>query len=234
MKITALILLTLLTFDYAKSQEVIVVSKKALDISEPSDICLAPDGQTFLVPGAKSYLYRCSAQGEVIETASYKGYDLEGVCTDGKHIFVSEENFQRIVVLDAAHLNPEYSISLPHGGGRNEGREACCYLSSSREFLYSTEKNPQFFSRLNASHQIIEEFRIKGISEVSALTEFQEKIYALSDEDATIYQIDINKKTILQKWRLNILNPEGVVFLAEGKCIVISDDEARWYELELK
>lgn len=216
------------------SQEVVVISKRTLNISEPSDICRAPDGQTFLVLGGKGYLYRYSAKAEIIETSEPIGYDLEAVCTDGKHVFVSEENFQRVIVLEPTHFNHEFSFMLPHGGGRNQGREACCYLPLSGDFLFSTEKHPQYFSRLNESHTVTEEFVIPGIAEVSALTEWKGKVYALSDEDATIYQIDLEKKSILRKWRLNIINPEGLVFVDEGRCIVVSDDEASWYELELK
>jgi len=227
------IVLTLATL-IMQGQEVTVVSKRKLPFSEPSDICMAPDGKSFLVPGGKGFLYRCSSNGEVIEKSTYRGHDLEAVTHDGKNIFLSEENFQRIMVLDGAALTLQYSFPLPHGGGRNEGTEACCYLASSGNFLLSTEKDPQFFTLLNAAHSVVAEFQIPGISEISALTEYNGKVYALGDEDTAIYQIDLTSKTIVKTWRLNILNPEGLVFLSEKRCIVVSDDEGGWYELELQ
>lgn len=215
----------------AQAQCVEVLSKHKLHISEPSDIC--PDGKGgFFIVGNKGFIFPVSAQGEQLGSPSHIGYDIEAITLLEGRIIASEENFQRLYHLSAGDLKWQYSSVLLHGGGRNDGVEA---LTSLRDgtLLASTEKGPQSFFVLNAEFQILREFTIAGIEEVSALARFNDSVYVLSDEQSTIYQIDLEQKSIVKSWALNIINPEGLVFTNANRCVVVSDDEAMWYEMQL-
>jgi hypothetical protein len=217
---------------WISSQSLIPISKGRLAVSEPSDICWSVDSASWWIACGKGSICQLSSDEKKVMRSTQIGYDIEAICMRGQSILASEESFQRILVLDTKEMQVQHSISIPHGGGRNEGVEAMCVLEDQRVLL-STEKGPQYFILLDQQLQPSIEFQIPGIDEVSALACSGGNVYVLSDESSAIYQVDLQKKEVIRKWEMNIINPEALMFKSADRCIVVSDDEAMWYEFQL-
>lgn len=210
-----------------------VIRKSAISVAEPSDISRWPGKENYLVLADKAFLYEYASDGTQIKRHSFESLDLEAITCSDKFCYVSEETLQRIHVLDAANLDEVHAIQWHHGGGRNEGVEALVWLNESRRLLAATEKDPQFFTMFSESLEPLYSYRISGIDEVSALTYHGGSVYVLSDEQSTIYKLDNDFKTVLARWAVPIINPEGLVFIDDNRVIVLSDDQAQWVELKL-
>ena len=222
----------LLAFLSPVSAQVEVVSKRATSFSEPSDVLKKVGSPNFWVLGDKSTLFECSPSGDVVTSFLLPALDVEAVTCSDRYCYLSEETLQRILVMDATTMKELYSVPLHHGGGRNQGVEAMTWLSAERVLLVSTEKDPQFFMELDEQLQVQKTYRIEGIHEVSALTFSEGRVYVLSDEDATIFRLTADHRSVEQSWNIPIINPEGLCAKGDGSWIVVSDDGAMWYELK--
>jgi uncharacterized protein YjiK len=223
----------LLLFGNAHAQCLKPISSSWLKFSEPSDLCATAVPGEYILLAEKGRVLVVNEQLEMLREAPFYGYDLEGVCFDGTHVYVSEESFQKILVLDAKTLEVIRSVPLHHGGGRNEGFEAMAYIPQSKSFLLSTEKDPQYFLELDANLRVMQTFTIKGISEVSAITLIGKNVYVLSDEDHALYHVDVQGRKIIEQYELPVINPEGVCAKPNGEIMVVSDDMAKLFNFQI-
>jgi uncharacterized protein YjiK len=125
------------------------------------------------------------------------------------------------------------SISLKHFGGRNEGIESLTYNENENAFYLCSEKDPCIFYKADSHFQVLEQFQIPGISEVSSMTFFNGQCYVLSDEASQIFLVNLNDYSIQRSWQLNLLNPEGICFDDKGNCWIVSDDMAMIFKYKL-
>jgi uncharacterized protein YjiK len=200
--------------------------------TEPSDILIIDGSDEFLIPADKAFLYKVNRQGEKVATMEASGFDLEAVCQDEKHYYVSEETYQKILVLDKQNGRLIKEIPFKHGGGRNEGVEAMACVNGT-SFVLATEKDPQYFFLCDKNFQVSETFQIADIDEVSGMCWYKNKLYVLSDESETIYEVDIDQRKILRQWQLNVINPEGIAINEKGEVFITCDDMARIYTYTL-
>ena len=191
-----------------------------IGLNEPSDLLYFKN--TWYACGNKAFVYESK---DLIhwEALPISDFDLEALTTDGEFIYVSEETYQRILVYDTNKRSLVRTIPFKHGGGRNEGVEAMTFLPKSKTFLMVTEKDPCIFYELSDDFQIINQFQVAGIDEVSAVGFYDDKLYVLSDEDAAIYELDWTNKTISNELKVPLINPEGFVRIKD-EWIVCSDD----------
>jgi uncharacterized protein YjiK len=195
--------------------------------NEPSDILFL--NQRFWVLGDKAFLYEMTENAKVKSTP-ISDFDLEGLATDGKYLYVSEETYQRIWVWDPQSGEVVKQIPFKHNGGRNEGVESLTYVAKEKSFYLATEKDPNIFYRTDEQFAIQEQFHIPGISEVSGMACYQGFSFVLSDEASTLFQVDFQNKKIIRQWKLPIINPEGVTFDDKGNLWICADDMQKIYQ----
>ncbi len=226
------ILLILLLFqgDFLFAQELKVVQKiNPIGLNEPSDLLYFND--TWYACGNKAFVYESKDLVHWEALPSVSDFDLEAITTDGEFLYISEETYQRILVYDTKTKNVVRTIPFKHGGGRNEGIEAMTFLSKTKTFLLVTEKDPCIFYEVNRDFQIINQFQIDGIDEVSSIGWYNNNVFVLSDEDAAIYELDWTTKAIKNQIKIPLINPEGFVWL-HNEWIVCSDDMKRIVKLK--
>jgi hypothetical protein len=199
-------------------------------VNEPSDL-LYLNGIWYAC-GNKAFLYESKDLITWDETV-VNDFDLEAITTDGKYIFISEETYQRIWVYDPVAKKVMKQIPFKHGGGRNEGIEAMTYLPKSNQFLLVSEKDPCVFYLTDEKFQIEEQFQLDGISEVSSVGFYNNKLYVLSDEDATLFELDWELRKVVSRVSIPLINPEGFVW-KDGDLWVCSDDMKRIIQLSKK
>ena len=204
-----------------------------LKTSEPSDLCATNTAGEYVMLSEKGSVYIINDKGDILRESPFHGFDLEAVCTDGTNYLVSEESFQQIHVLDGRTLELIRTVPMRHGGGRNEGVEAMVYLPETGHFLLSTEKDPQFFMELDKDLRILQTFTIAGIKEVSALSIINKDLYVLSDENHSLYRVNLTARKIESTYDIPVINPEGLCELPEGKMMIVSDDMAKIFHFQI-
>jgi uncharacterized protein YjiK len=115
------------------------------------------------------------------------------------------------------------SVYVPYEGGRNK-----CFESITKDkngnWLMITERDPVWMIRFNQDFKEISRIKIPTNSDVSAATRYQNKLYLLSDESAEIWEIEEASGAIITKYKIPVLNPEGLAIADNGNIYVLSDD----------
>lgn len=203
-----------------------------VNFTEPSDLLYLDGSDEFLVLGDKAFLYRVNRSGERIGVLDVSGFDLEAICEDDQNYYVSEETYQTILVIDKKTGVKIKDVPFKHAGGRNEGIEAMVKMEDNT-FLLATEKDPQIFFVCNNTFEVQETFHIEEIGEVSGMCYSNNKLYVLSDEEETIYEVDMRTRKVIRQWRMNVVNPEGIAMSLKKEIFIACDDMARIYTYSL-
>jgi|694.fasta_scaffold103835_2 uncharacterized protein YjiK len=193
-------------------------------INEPSEIVLSQDGNSYYVLADKAFLYEFDLNGKLIKKLSFSGYDVEGACLIEDRLYISEESLRQIQLFNIKKNQLEKTIQLHYGGARNLGFESIVYLPDTKHFLVASEKAPCNIFEYSEDFQLLNQFKLKGIREISSMTYHDNKLYILSDEDAIVFKVNPANYSILAGWQFPIINPEGICFNKKNEMVVISDD----------
>jgi uncharacterized protein YjiK len=200
----------------------------ALNIPEPSDICVAANGKTLFIVSDDGGLYETDLEGKVLRSITLDLTDAEGVYADNENIYLVEERnrfIKQYAIKDFALVNTVY---VPYAGGRNKSFESIAKRSEGG-FVLFTEKDPVWMFELNEQLQETGRAKWNLPGDISAATFHKNSLWLLSDERAEIWLTDIVQKCIVKRFKLPVLNPEGIAFLPNGTLLILSDDEHRLY-----
>jgi uncharacterized protein YjiK len=204
--------------------------KISINVPEPSDIILHPNGNSFFIVSDNGYLFETDLKGNIIRKADYKGLDNEGVYADENYVYAVEEFSRAIAVLDIKSLKLERRIYIPYNGGRNSGYEAMTFNKTKDKFLLFTEKNPIYLIELDHDFKEYNRIDISHLSrDVSAATYYKDHLWILGDESMILYKLDPVTYEKLSEWKLPIVNPEGMTFDKQGNLVILSDDMQKMY-----
>jgi uncharacterized protein YjiK len=223
----------LLLFAFKSDNSIQKIFKKSIKIPEPSDLCVSlSDKNNFYIVSDNGLLFETDNEGVLIKKSAYLGFDFEGVCTDGEFIYVSEESVRKISVFDK-ELNYLYSKIINYNGGRNKGIEAITYNPEKQIFIAITERDPVLVREYTKDWILISERSFaKKHSDISAITFRNGFYWILSDEDRTVNKYSQNFD-LQKQYKINVLNPEGIVFDSEDNLCIISDDMQLLYKFTL-
>ena len=201
-----------------------------LAIPEPSDLCFSFDKKSIFMVSDEGLLFETDKNGTIIRKANFEGVDCEAVFADEKFVYVVEETTREIKVFDLKDLTLEKTISLPYSGGRNKGYEAFTFNRSKNKYIVLTEKDPVYLFELDLEFKVINKIKLEKIArDISAATYHNNFLWLLSDEDNTVFKLNPNNYEVLKKWKIKVLNPEGISFDENGNMLILSDDLKRLY-----
>ena len=201
-----------------------------LAIPEPSDLCFSFDKKSIFMVSDEGFLFETDKNGTIIRKANFEGVDCEAVFADEKFVYVVEETTREIKVFNLKDLTLEKTISLPYSGGRNKGYEAFTFNKSKNKYIVLTEKDPVFLFELDLEFKVFNKIKLEKIArDISAATYHNNFLWLLSDEDNTVFKLNPNNYEVLKKWKIKVLNPEGISFDENGNMLILSDDLKRLY-----
>lgn len=213
------------------------LSKVRIQVPEPSGIFLKPDSDNFFIASDKGYLYETDAKGKIIRKANFVGYDFEGVTVvDGHSVVVVDERTRKVHFFDIERLEMYKSVEIPYHGTRNLSYESIAYLGDDL-FVLIVEKRPVWYRIVKIPRDgvagIVHEVDISHLaSDISDAFYHEGKMWLLSDEDSEIILLDAESLEENGRWRIPVLNPEGICMNNAGQIVIVSDIEHHLYIFE--
>lgn len=199
-----------------------------LAISEPSDICLAEDKKSYFVVSDQGFLYQLDLDFKVIKKSKILFNDAEGVMHYKGQIYLVEERIRMVACVDMSKDELLSKKEILYGGGKNKGFESICYNPARERFILFTEKNPitlyEVIQLDGVDVQVTNRKEINLNGDVSGVTFYKGKLYAISDENHCIYRMNPNTYQVEVIWEFSLLNAEGICFAPNGDLIIVSDD----------
>jgi len=210
-----------------------VTAKIRLAIPEPSDVCANGKGTGYFVVSDNGYLFEIDLSGKVLRKAEFEGTDFEACYLKGDSLWVVDELTRFVHFFNPTTLVKTGTREVSYNGGRNRGFEALCFNPVLNKWMVFTEKDPTWAFTLEGNLEISNRNKIKGLPDLSSATFHDGKVWLLSDEAHTLYQCDPVNLKIEKEWSVPIINPEGLVFSPEGNVLVLSDDMATLFTIQL-
>lgn len=205
-----------------------VLESYSLAISEPSDIAVSKDGKSLFIVSDDGALYETDLKGNSIRSTAIGIIDAEAVYADDEYVFVVEERTRLIKQYSIKEFKLIRTIEISYQGGRNKSFESLT-KTTNNEWLLFTERDPVWMFQLNSSFEVINRVKWEVSGDISAATWHNEKLWLLSDEGAEVWLTDFQSQSIIKRFKLPILNPEGIAFLPNGKMLIVSDDRHKLY-----
>lgn len=210
-----------------------IIEEIVLDIEEPSDFCMLPDESKFFIVSDKGRIFQVSSQGEIQKRKRYKGYDFEGICYLRDTLWAVDETQRRILAFSPQTLEILAKKQYRLSGALNEGWESVCQDLSGQGLILFKEKSPLKVFRFHVNWDINLIKSLKFPKENSGACVWQGAYWVVSDEDRTIYKLNAEDFTVLNEWRIPVMNPEGIFISKKENIWILSDDMHRLYKFNL-
>jgi uncharacterized protein YjiK len=205
---------------------------KKLSIPEPSDICLNQAKDGFFIVSDDGILYETNLEGLVLRKSPFHGFDFEAVFADTNGLFVMDERTRSIHSFNVSDLKVKRTVEVNYNGGRNKGFESLTWNKMKKCYVAFTEKDPTWAFELDQNFAVLNKVKVKGMSDISAAAYQNNKLFLLSDEDHAIFRFDPETYQFEKKFKLKVVNPEGLTFGPDGGLYVVSDDMGIMYRFD--
>jgi uncharacterized protein YjiK len=206
----------------------------SLNISEPSDICLTSDNPShYYIVSNRGSIAETDSNGKVLRKSKRDGSDYEAVCVKDHMIYAIDESLRRVDVINESDFKVRKSMVLHFAGGRNKAFEGLTYIPSQKKFITATE-TPVIVFELNEQLQVINQIQLKQFRELSALTYHDNYLWFLSDEDHEVMKVDPADYSIVKRWSIPVINPEGICFDEQGNLLIVSDDMEELFKFKIQ
>ena len=197
---------------------------KKLSISEPSDISLNQAKDGFFIVSDDGILFETNLEGIVKRQSPFRAFDFEAVFADATGIYVIDERTRNVHSFNPSNLSLKKTVEISYNGGRNKGFESLTWNEAKKVYLAFTEKDPKWAFELDQNFAVLNKLKVNGLSDISGAAFHKDKLFLLSDEDHAIFRFNPETYELEKKFKLKVINPEGLTFGPDGSLYVVSDD----------
>ena len=227
--IPILLLFTVLSCGQNETQLKTIITNigtQSISVPEPSGLDITYDRSGFwTVSDENSNIYRLDNEGNVVQTITVDGFDLEGITViDEQKLAVVLERSRELVILDTEG-NELQRKKLPLEGEPNSGLEGISYNSKNGHFYLLNEKKPSLLIELDSQLEIISMDTLNFSKDVSGIfyDDVNESLWIVSDENQLVARVDMNGVPV-ESINVNIVQPEGITIDQVGKRLYIVSD----------
>ena len=217
--------------------ELKLISSFSVDVPEPSGLTFgASNSELWTVSDQTNQIYKLDLQGNVLDTLSYAGDDLEGIVYNASDqtFWIAEEAISEIVHLDLAGNELErYPIDIDNQP--KHGLEGITIDTLTQTIYVLNEKEPGVLLKLKSDFTIDKTYELDFAGDYSGFYYDSElkKFWIVSDEEQTLYLWD-TQKGIEAEYPLTFSKPEGIVIdTNQNRFYIVSDSEEKLYIFEL-
>lgn len=198
------------------------------NIPEPSDIVWDKETNTYYIVSDHGFLYECDLTGKIIRKAGEGGLDFEGVEVKDSFIYVSDETPRKVFKYKKSDLSlvKEYQVSF--SGAMNKAFESITYNYTKNCFVLVSQQ-PISICEYDDKFHFIERYSFHNATDISSARWYKGELYLLSGFDEMIYKVDANEYKLIEQYKINVYNPEGLAFDKDGNVTMTSDKLQRIY-----
>ncbi|MEI6311229.1 MAG: SdiA-regulated domain-containing protein [Bacteroidota bacterium] len=204
-------------------------AQSKIDIEEPSDIFFDIQTHHYFIVSDEGTLKVKDEQMKTIHTLKKKGADFEAICVVDSFIYISEESSKRILQYDMNSYELVNTYDIHNFGSLNAGIEGLTYNKKTNTFFASYEKEPTAIIEFDIHFNQIRKVILKDVSDISSLYYYNNYLYVLSDEDASLLKFDPTSLHVVDKIKFKIINAEGVSFVDDNTFLIVSDASQKIY-----
>lgn len=223
----------------ADSVSLVLDYEVGLDIAEPSGLTYDPNTQTLWLVNdpPNNKIYNISLEGELLETLSFVGDDLEGIAydIDANTLWIAEEALCEIVNVSLSGEEIE-RIDIPVSQySTGSGLEGLCIVSP-EEFYLLIEKDPGRFIEFNPELPSITETVVNFADDFSGICYNAERdgFWIVSDESEKLYLWD-SENGVREEYSLYFPKAEGIIYVADTNSFyIVSDSEEKLYKFHIE
>ncbi len=232
-KIISVLLLLLVLCSIKKIPYLKPYFHHALNIHEPSDICLTTaDPSHYYIVSNRGCVAETDSTGKVLRHTTYDGSDYEGICVKDNMIYALDESLRRVDLINESDFKLKKSIYLNYAGARNKGFEGIVYMADQKKFVAVIEK-PAMIFELNDQLQVTSATHYKQFYELSSITYHDHFLWLLGDEQHLVMKVNPDDYSIVQQWNIPVNNPEGICFDTNGNLLIVSDDMSELFKFKI-
>lgn len=225
-----ILLLSTISLTAQKKSKLKPTKSISIEVPEPSDICFSSKNNSFFIVSDTGILFETKLNGDIIRKKKQKDTDFEAVYSDDKFVYAVDESNRTIYQYDIVDFKKIKETVFPYNGARNKGYESFTYDETKKRFILITESEPTLLFELDINFNIVKQTDISSVaSDISSARFYKNNLWLLSDEDMTLIKLNPETFEVLNKWKLPIINPEGLAFDAAGNILITSDDMQRLY-----
>ncbi|MBK7104609.1 MAG: SdiA-regulated domain-containing protein [Ignavibacteriae bacterium] len=212
------------------------VSQIKINVPEPSGLYFDEiTNSLWTVSDESSKIYQINFDGEVLNSFSLNGFDLEGITfLNDTTIVTILERTREVVFL---HINGKEikRFSLNIYGKPNSGFEGIEYNSINNHLYIVNEKSPCLLIETDLDGNIISQNKIDFAKDLSGLCydKTKNELWIISDESKAVFKCSTEGK-LIQKYDVGIKQIEGIAInFSQNKLYIISDPEETLYIFNL-
>ncbi|MEX1189838.1 MAG: SdiA-regulated domain-containing protein [Bacteroidia bacterium] len=200
-----------------------------LQIPEPSDICLHKSGKSLFIVSDRGIVYETDFEGKILRKSEQKPYDFEAITfTEGNELVVADESKNVICMYDVNVLKIKEIFRTEIKTSPKNGIEAICEIADGK-IVIVTEKKPVDMFIYSYDFDLLEKKKPLVPKDISAACYYNNRLWLLSDEDASLYLMKDDFVTIAKSWKLPFSSLEGLAFDTDGNLYVVSDHSSILY-----
>jgi len=207
------------------------LTRTPLDVPEPSGLCFDKARNCLWTVGDRNpgLIYGISREGEILQTLSFYGYDMEGIafrssdCT----LWIVEEQTGNLVGVDTTGQEIE-RVTLTGVLDGNGGLEGVTYNSLTGGFYLLKEKDPGILIELDRDFHSIQSILIHFAQDFSGadFCSADTILWILSHQDASVFSWR-PETGIMEKYGIPAVQAEGIAWVKEDRLFYIVDDSER-------
>jgi len=197
-------------------------------IPEPSDIVYDKESNHFFIVSDHGKLFECGLTGNIIRKAPEEGMDFEGVEVKDSFVYVSDETPRKVYKYRKSDLSLVKVYQVSWGGAMNKAFESITYNYTKKCFILVSQEPVKIVEYDDNFHEL-DKYPFKGVRDMSGARWYKDELYLLSGKDECIIKCDPATYEPKEYYKINVLNPEGLAFDAEGNVLITSDDLQRLY-----
>ncbi|MFK5878583.1 MAG: SdiA-regulated domain-containing protein [Flavobacteriaceae bacterium] len=219
------------TNDTPSNNALELIASYDVNVLEPSGLAVNSNGTVlYTVSDNTAKVYKLSLTGNVLQTFSYEGEDLEGVSSyTNNKLLLAEERSKEIVEFNMiTNTVIKHRINYQNNS-ENSGIEGVAFNQNDQTIFILNEKDPGKLIRLRNDFSVIAEYNLSFAADYSGIFYDVDSnlLWIVSDQNSTLNKCTLMGE-LIEKYSFNITQAEGVV-ITNNKIYIISDALERLY-----
>lgn len=201
------------SIDTVKEDTIQLIDSYSVNVKEPSGLTINDAGTIlYTVSDNTGDVYKLSTTGNVLQTYSYGGNDLEGVSfVNENKLLLAEERTKELIEFNTSSGSfTKHKIDYNNEGG-NKGIEGVAFNKNDSTVFILNEKNPGLLIRLSADYKVQSSIKLNFASDYSGIFHENETniLWILSDQSKTINKCNLVGK-LIESYSIDVAQAEGI------------------------